>query len=429
MQQRIAVLGGGIIGLCSAYFLRKQGFEVIVIERNGPNRDGCSFGNAGMIVPSHYVPLAAPGVVWQGLRWMFQPDSPFYVHPRFDWEFLKWSWKFWRSGTREAVERASPVLAELNLRSREIYVELSRIGIEMGLQQRGLLMLCKTQAALDHEAQVAASAAQFEVPVEILSRQETQQKDPRLEMDVAGSVYFPSDCHLNPNQFAANLEQHLRDAGVEFHFHSHLHTANWDAAQSHVRSVRLGDGTEIRADQFVLALGSWSAEFGNSLGLKIPLQAGKGYSLTLTCPPQPMTVCSILCEARIAVTPMGSAIRFGGTMELAGLNSQISPRRVHSIINRVGEYYPEYRPEVFHGIEPWSGLRPIAPDGMPYLGRSSKVSNLIVATGHGMMGLSLAPITGQLVSELALHCDEHATLNGNGLVHAWQPLLSPERFA
>jgi D-amino-acid dehydrogenase len=192
----------------------------------------------------------------------------------------------------------------------------------------------------------------------------------------------------------------------------------WVRERGKLLAIQTSQG-DISGGQFVLAGGSWSAETLRPLGLKLPLQAGKGYSLTLPQPRQLPEICAILTEARVAVTPMGGSLRFGGTMELAGLHTRINPRRVQGIVNSVPDYYPDFQTEDFVGIEPWCGLRPCPPDGMPYLGRTAAAGNLILATGHGMMGLSLGPVTGQIVSRL---------LTGEAAGYDLS-LLSPDRYA
>jgi D-amino-acid dehydrogenase len=184
-------------------------------------------------------------------------------------------------------------------------------------------------------------------------------------------------------------------------------------------AAQLSDGTEIEADEFVLAGGSWSPTVAAKLALELPMQAGKGYSLTLPNPRQLPQLCTILTEARVAVTPMGSSLRVGGTMEIAGLNEDINPVRVRGIVKALPKYYPAFRAEDFAGIQPWRGLRPCSPDGLPYVGRTAKFANLTLATGHAMMGLSLAPITGKLVGQILAN-DKPAMELG---------LLSPDRFA
>ncbi len=398
MSQHVCIIGGGIIGLCSAYEAAQRGYRVTLIDRNPAHRDGCSFGNAGMIVPSHVVPLAAPGMVALGLKWMWNPESPFYIQPRCSWDLFQWGWKFWQSANKEHVARSGPLLRDLHLASRKCYEEFAeQWGDSFTLVKRGLLMLCKTQAALDEEAHAAQAARQLDVPAEVLTPAQAAALDPGVTMDIVGAVHFPLDCHLAPQQFMAQLQQRLIERGAAFHWETNV--LGWKKAGDQLIAVKTSRG-DITADEFVLCGGSWSPQTVHELGLRLPLQAGKGYSLTVEQPRQLPQLCSIFTEARVAVTPMNGQLRFGGTMEIAGLDESITDRRVQGIIRSVPQYFPAYRVEDFAGITPWRGLRPCSPDGMPYLGRTRAASNLVIATGHAMMGLSLGPITGRLVGQL-----------------------------
>jgi D-amino-acid dehydrogenase len=397
-QKHVVIVGAGVIGLCSAYYCARRGHRVTVIDRDPEQRDGCSFGNAGMIVPSHFVPLAAPGMVALGLKWMWNRRSPFYIKPRLDADLIDWGLKFWRAANARHVERSAPLLRDLSFASRDCFEELAALpGVNFGLVKRGLLMLCKTERALEHEAAFAKQANALGVPAEILDAKQTAAKDPSVTMKVAGSVYFPKDCHLSPDQFMAALKQQCEALGVKFRWNEDVQGIQHRG--SGVAAVRTASG-EQAADEFVLAGGSWSPALAQSLGLKLPMQAGKGYSLTLKQPRQLPQLCSILTEARVAVTPMNGSLRFGGTMEIAGLNEQINPERVQGIINAAQEYFPQFTPDNFAGVKPWCGLRPCSPDGLPYLGRTTKFSNLTIATGHAMMGLSLGPVSGRIVSDI-----------------------------
>ena len=417
MAKKIVIVGGGVIGLCAAFYAARKGHEVTVLERNDAARDGCSFGNAGMIVPSHFVPLAAPGMVALGLKWMWNPESPFYIQPRWDWELWSWAFKFWRAATAGHVARSAPVLRDLNFASRACFEELAALpGIDFGLVKRGLLMLCATEHGLEEEAKFAAQANALGVPAEVLNAREVAARDPGVRMSVAGAVYFPKDCHLSPTRFVASLEQLLRAAGVRFVWGAEA--TGWRCEGTRLVAVTTSQG-EFAADEFVLCGGSWSPRLAGALGLKLPMQAGKGYSLTLPQPPQLPQLCSIFTEARLAVTPMGSSLRIGGTMEIAGLNEDINPVRVRGIIKAVPNYFPEFSARDFADIQPWRGLRPCSPDGLPYLGRTAKFANLTLATGHAMMGLSLGPITGRLVAEIV--SGEKPSLGIE--------LLNPDRYA
>lgn len=416
-EQRVLVIGGGVIGLSTAYYCARRGFRVTVLDRNPEQRDGCSFGNAGMIVPSHFVPLAAPGMVALGLKWMWNPESPFYIKPRLNAELLSWAWKFWRAATPAHVQRSAPLIRDLSFASRACFEELAALpDNDFGLVQKGLVMLCKTQHSLDDEAKFAAQANALGVPAEVLDARGLAQLDPDVTMDVAGGVYFPKDCHLAPQRFMAGLKKQCDELGVKFVWK--VEVENLRTERQRITAVQAGQ-TEFTFDELVLCGGSWSPVVGRQLGLNIPMQAGKGYSLTLTKPRELPRICSIFTEARVAVTPMGHTLRVGGTMEISGLNEDINPVRVQGIIKSVPKYYPKFAPDDFDGIKPWRGLRPCSPDGLPYLGRTSKFQNLSLATGHAMMGLSLGPITGKLMSEL---------LSGEKPSIDLQ-LLNPDRYA
>ena len=398
MSKNIVIIGGGVIGLSTAYYCAKRGFSVTLIDRNSAQRDGCSINNAGMIVPSHFIPLAAPGMVKLGLKWMWNPASPFYIKPRLNADLFSWGIKFWNAANPEHVHRSAPLLRDLTLMGRALFEELAALpSVDFGLVKKGLIMLCKEQHTLDEEAKTAAQARALGIPAEILDAKQVAALDPGARLDIVGGVYFPLDCHLTPARFMGALQQQCEQLGVKFIWNSEV--TDWKIENRSVRSIKISSN-EIIADEFILCGGSWSPLLARKLGLNIPIQAGKGYSLTLQKPRQLPQICSILTEARVAVTPMGNTLRVGGTMEIAGLNEDISPIRVQGIVNSFCRYFTEFRAEDFDGIQPWRGLRPCSPDGLPYVGRTKIFENLSLATGHAMMGLSLGPITGKLVSEV-----------------------------
>jgi D-amino-acid dehydrogenase len=412
--KRVAIVGGGVIGLAAALCCAERGMRVALVERNGPQRDGCSFGNTGMVVPSHFVPLAAPGMVGLAFKWLWDPGSPFYVRPRPSWELLDWGLKFWRAASRAHVRRAAPLLCALSLASRASYERLA--ARDIGFGRRGVLMLCRTQRALDEEARIAEEGRALGLQARVLDASQTAALEPGLRMRIAGSVHFPDDCNLEPRRLVETLQAKLSAAGAELLWDREV--TGWRVEGGGVRAARLGDGEELRADEFVLAAGSWSAGLARGLGLRLPLEAGKGYSLTLARPRAAPRHCALLVEARVAVSPIDGALRFGGTMELDGLDERINPVRVRAIVEAVSRYYPDFGPADFEGVRPWAGLRPCTPDGLPYVGRSARFSNLIVAAGHAMLGVSLAPATGEIVAALA----------GGGQPGFDIALLSPDRF-
>ncbi|HEY2951184.1 MAG TPA: FAD-dependent oxidoreductase [Verrucomicrobiae bacterium] len=416
-SKHILIIGAGVIGLSTAYYAARRGHRVTILDRNPEQRDGCSFGNAGMVAPSHFVPLAAPGMVALGLKWMWNPESPFYIKPRLNWDLLSWGCKFWQAATPAHVARSAPLLRDLNFASRACFEELADLpGNDFGLVKRGLLVLCKSRARFDEEAKLVEHARALGVPAEVLDAKQTAALDPGVRMDIAGSVYFPKDCHLSPNRFMAGLKQQLDMLGANFSWQTEV--TGFTQHASRINAVNTSRG-EFTADEFVLCGGAWSPVVARVLRLHLPMQAGKGYSLTLPKPRQLPTICAIFAEARLAVTPMGGQLRFGGTMEIAGLNEDINPVRVQGIIKSVPKYYPDFTPQDFDGIPPWRGLRPCSPDGLPYVGRTARYANLALATGHAMMGLSLGPITGKLVAEIL--SDEKPSMGIE--------LLNPDRYA
>lgn len=412
MNSSVTILGAGVIGLSTALYCARRGMKVTVIEKMARKRDGCSFGNAGMIVPSHFTPLAAPGMVALGLKWMWNPESPFYIQPRLNADLLTWGIHFWKAATKKRVSAAAPVLRDLSLLSRECF---DTLGLDFGLVKRGLLMLCQKQQTLDEEGYVATKANALGIPAKVLDAKATAVLDPSVTMEVSGSVYFPRDCHLTPGRYISALEGELMRLGVELLWETEVRGF---AVEGRVlRGVQTSAGL-VESSEVVLSGGVWSARLAQELNLRIPMQAGKGYSLTLGNPKQLPDLCSICTEARLAVTPMDGALRVGGTMELTGMNDSITHRRVRGLTRAFVQYFPAFTEEDFMHVQPWCGLRPVSPDGMPYLGRAPSWKNLILATGHAMMGLSLAPGTGKIVADI---------LSGEKPQVALE-LMSPERF-
>jgi D-amino-acid dehydrogenase len=395
MSKRIVIIGGGVIGLSAAAACAARGHQVTVLEAD-PERRGASLGNAGMVVPSHFIPLAAPGMVALGLKWMWNPESPFYIEPRADWGLVAWAWWFWSSATREHVARSAPLLRDLHMASRVLYAQLAAES-DFGLVRKGLLMLCASGHTLEEEAATAGQARELGVPADVLNPSEVAALDPAITMAVAGGVHYPQDCHLDPSRYVAALEARLQAAGATLNWSARV--TGWRRRGAGLAAVATSQG-DIEGDEFVLCGGAWSDDLVRDLGVRLPMQAGRGYSVTVPDPVQLPALCSILTEARVAVTPMGSSLRFGGTMEITAKDSPPRPRRVAGILKAVPDYFPAFRGVELSHLPFWSGLRPCSPDGLPYLGRSMAANNLTVATAHAMMGLSLAPATGEIVSQL-----------------------------
>jgi D-amino-acid dehydrogenase len=396
-MSKIGVIGGGIVGLSSAYYLNKTGHQVTIMDQSDL-KDGCSFGNAGMIVPSHIIPLAAPGMISKGIRWMFNSRSPFYVKPRLNGDLIKWGYHFYRSSTKEHVAKSAPALKNLSFFSKEMYQQLAKdLPFNFGYHERGLLMLYKSKEAEHEETEMAKFANQQGVEAQILSSNEIQKMEPDVRVDVLGGIYFPGDAHLTPGKLVPLLINYLKEQGVKFQLNTSV--SDFVLEKEKIKTIKTNTG-DLIFDEVVLASGSWSGLVGARLGLSLPMQAGKGYSFTLADIEKNIQIPSIFLEARVAVTPMGNSLRFGGTMEITGIDHGISMNRVKGIVDSIPKYYPDMNVVVPDVKDVWHGLRPCSPDGLPYIGRSSQIKNLTIAAGHSMMGLSQGPGTGKLVSEI-----------------------------
>jgi D-amino-acid dehydrogenase len=351
-----------------------------------------------MIVPSHFIPLAAPGMISKGIRWMFDSTSPFYVRPRLSGELIKWGYQFYKHATKEHVDRSMPSLKELSLFSKSMYQQLSKeLPFSFDYHERGLLMLYQNKETAHEEGETAAIANRIGIEAHVLSASEVQKLEPDVKVSVLGGVYFPGDAHLTPRLLVSNLIDLLRKDGVDIVDKTEV--TDFVVENGRINQVKCG-AKEFAFDEVVVATGSWSSMVARKLHLTLPMQAGKGYSFTLSNVEKNVRIPSIFLEARVAVTPMGSNLRFGGTMEIAGVDHSINMKRVQGIVQSIPKYYPEMKVEMPARETVWHGLRPCSPDGMPFIGRSSKIKNLVVATGHSMMGLSLGPGTGKIVSEL-----------------------------
>lgn len=396
-MSRVVVIGAGVIGLCAADALLDDGHEVVILEKDAELAESASFGNGGLVVPSHFVPLAAPGMVALGLRMLREAGGPFGVESLANLELLGWLARFALSGTRRHVAASAPLLLAMNLASRELFRLYSEtLECDFAFEQKGLIMLSQTQASHDHEVRLAERAERLGLRTAPLSREDLAELEPGLEMNVAGGVRYHGDAHLSPPRFLNALRERILARGGAIRTQAPV---LWlEKEGSEIRGARVR-GEVVTADAFVLAAGVWSADLAEGVGLNLSLAAGRGYGFTVVDPPHPIRIPSILVEARVAVTPLPEGIRFVGTMELGGVQILSEGPRLEGMRRRIGLYYPAFEGPV-RTPEAWCGLRPCTPDGLPYLGRTAAAKNLVVATGHAMMGMSLGPISGRLVADL-----------------------------
>lgn len=394
------IIGGGIIGLSAAYYLQKGGWEVTVVDKTDLS-DNCSYGNLGMVVPSHFVPLAAPGMVAQGIRWMFNSKSPFYVKPSLSPSLISWGMKFIKSATAKHVADSATPLLDINLYSRKLYEDLhNEPGFAFAYEKKGILMYYKTEKVGEEEVHLADKARSMGLEVEALNKQQAQALEPDVELDVLGAVHYQCDAHLYPGKLIPQLLAYLKANGVTIRDNSPVKRVVVSGGK--IKKLVI-DAGEISGDVFVMANGSWLPELARMAGITIPLMPGKGYSFTHREPTQKLNVPAILCEARVAITPMNGHMRYGGTMEIAPVNDRVNMNRVQGIVESVPKYFPGIKLDMPKEKEVWYGFRPCSPDGLPYIGYSNKIDNLIIAGGHAMMGLSLGPATGKVVADLASH--------------------------
>ncbi|MBS1719193.1 MAG: FAD-dependent oxidoreductase [Armatimonadetes bacterium] len=393
-MSRIVIVGGGIIGLSTAYALKQRGVDVVVLERRRPDDTATltSTGNAGMIVPSHFVPLAAPGMVWKGLKMSLRRGSPFGFRFGTDLSLYGWMARFALRANRKHVERTKFLLRDLNLRSKEIYAHWETTLGPLGYTPRGLAVLCSKAETLHEELELADHAESLGLRIKRFDAQSLDVYDPATPIRAVGGVIFEDDAWITPSAVlsalrgqvevitATNVKGFVKDQGGK------------------IRAVETTSGP-IEGDTWVLAGGVETRDLLQmATGKKLPLVAGHGYGTTIPDSPLAPRRCALLADHRVAITPMQTGLRVTGTMILGGKVGTVDPQRYEGIKRGVFDVFPSAPPTLFDNTQIWQGSRPCSPDGLPYLGKVA--DDLYLSSGHGMMGLSLGPISGQLMAEL-----------------------------
>ena len=393
----VLIIGGGAVGVCAAYYLREAGYGVTLVDR-GEIGSGASHGNMGLVVPSHSVPLAAPGVPVRGLKWMFNPDSPFYIKPRLDPSLIRWLWEFWKASSEGRMRRAIPLIRDLSLRSLSLFDELNGLdGVDFDYHQRGVLAVYRTREGLEEGEEELRLLSSYGLEIDELTPDGISEALPGLELNALGGLHFRQDAHLTPAKFVRSLADYVARRGVTVRPRTEV--TGFTKEKGRIAAVHTTRG-DIAAGEVVLTAGSWSAALGKLAGVPLPIQPAKGYSVTLRRPTGWPEMPFMLSESRVAVTPMGDTLRIGGTLELAGMDRSVNRRRVSAITSALSMYLPSFDVGSQEIIETWCGLRPCTPDGLPFLGRVPEVCNLVVAAGHAMIGVSLGPVTGKLVRQV-----------------------------
>ena len=396
---KVVIIGGGIIGLSSAWYLQQSGHEVTVIDKTDM-KDNCSYGNAGYVCPSHFVPLATPGIVKQGLKWMLNSKSPFYVQPRLSWSLIDWGLKFMKVATPEHVNNAAIPLRDIAILSKKKYEEWTQLPqFGFAYETKGLLEIFQTQQGADHAHHVMEKAHELGLTdTQLLDSNALQKLEPQTKINAIGAVHFKCDAHLYPNKLMQQLIADLQEKGVQLRGNEEV--TGFENKHGNITKV-ITQKAVYNTDTVVIASGSWSRELAAKLKVKIPLVAGRGYSVTLEDSPYKINHPVVLVEGRVALTPMdGNKIRFGGTMEITSTQTPPKMSRVKGVLQAVEKYFPEFKVPMPSVDKVWYGYRPCSADGLPYIGRTKQWKNVIMATGHSMLGLSLGAGTGKLVSEI-----------------------------
>ena len=395
---KVVIIGAGINGLMTAWHLIDAGHDVTILEKNDGS-DNCSYGNAGYICPSHFIQLATPGIINQGLKWMLQSDSPFYIQPRLSWDLLKWGWLFKKSARLETVNKNARPLLDLLILSREIYIQIdNELNHAFELKQEGCLMIYNSEKYRKKELEMAEMANKFGIKTEELSPAALNELEPEMGINALGAVNYPIDCHLNPAAMMKSMTQALIERGVKIHYNQNiLHSTT---SKTKLLSITTQSG-QYNFDKLIIAAGSWTPIVASQLtGYKILLQPGKGYSITYKNPERKLRHSAILADYKVALTPMGDGFRVGGTMELSGINQSIKMNRVNAIITAANTVFPKINLNEPLASEVWSGLRPCSPDGLPYIDHIPGHPNILITAGHAMIGVAAAAATGKLVAEM-----------------------------
>jgi D-amino-acid dehydrogenase len=391
----VLIIGGGVIGVCTAYYAAKMGRTVTLIER-GEICSGCSSGNAGWLVPSHCIPLAAPGALGKALKWMWRRDSPFSIKPRFDWTLLKWLVAFAAACNDRKVRNSIPVIRDLTFASLKLYDELNSLsGVTFGYRRDGCLAVFSTPTGFADGQRDAQLLRDHGIASQVLGKEEVVQREPSITPKIAGGICYPEDGQIVPVDFVHALAKKAQEAGAGIL--SSTRVIGFNQANGNIREVKTTRGN-FHPRTVVLAAGADSITMARMLRINLPVQAGKGYSFSISsssfCPARPL----LLSEAKVAITPFGDKVRFAGTLQLSGLNNTIDLTRLNAIRESSSRYLASSLPQNLN--EQWSGLRPCTPDGLPIISFAPTVPNLAVATGHAMLGVSLGPVTGKLTAQL-----------------------------
>jgi D-amino-acid dehydrogenase len=399
----VIVVGGGVIGAACAYYLRRAGRSVTLIEQGEFGR-GCSHGNCGFVCPSHVLPLAGPGALGTTLKTLLSRNSPLKVRWRFDPALWSWFWQFARHCNRRDMIASGHAIQALLRSSRALYDEMRGSGLtDLEWQDGGLLFVFRTSQAMEHYAETERLLrSEFNLGATRYDGPALTELEPALQPGLAGGWHYATDAHLRPDKLMAAWRRLLEAEGVAIRERCAVRDLHAEGRLARRLVTSQGD---MAADQIVIATGAWTPKLRALLRCPIPIQPGKGYSLTMPrpslCPRLPL----LFEEHRVAITPMRTGYRIGSTMEFAGYDDTLNPERLHLL--REGARVYLRQPWTEPVTESWWGWRPMTADGLPFIGPAPALDNIYVAAGHGMLGVSMSPATGKLVAELMTGQNPH----------------------
>ncbi len=388
------------MGLCCAYELSRADADVIVLERGGVGQ-GASRGNTGWVCPSFSFPLPAPGIIGEGLRGLLRGGGPLAIRPSLDPSFVRWLLGFRRSATRERWENGVRALIALNSRTLELFDSYVAAGVEFEMHRSGLLLVATTPAGLASYAAVFADlrALGFEGESVELGAEEAKELEPALAGErLAGGVHALVDRYVRPESLLDGLATHLAARGVEVT--EDIEVEGLAAANGGIR-VQTTTGP-IEADRAVVAAGASSSPLLSQLGVSLPLVGARGYSFTFSGGAMRPSHALYLAEAKVGISSYADSVRIAGVFELGRSSDALNRRRLEAMLATVEPYFSDWRPSSETALLEWAGLRPMTADGLPLIGRSPALQNVYVATGHGMLGVTLAPATAALLTPLVL---------------------------
>ena len=393
-QPDVLIVGGGVIGLSAAYYLAREGAKVRLLER-GQLGEGASHGNAGLIVPSYCVPLATPARLLEALHWGFGRGSPISIEFRANPGLLGWLLRFVASCTSRQTIATTQLLFDLGRMSLDLFKGLPGLDQECGFQQSGWLHLYRTERGLERAAAEAGVLNQAGVRSQAISPEEILALEPLARPDLAGGILYPDEAHLTPDRFTAHLARLARELGAELH--EHVDVTSWEQHHGRVQAV-VANGASHRAEYYILAAGAWSPRLTRGLGLRLPLQAARGYSVDFAASHVPLQRPLLLGEAHVVARPLGDRNRITGGFELVGPDSGPTPSMPEAILHAPNDYLSKMGPASSQAV--WSGFRPASADGMPFIGPTTRLPNLLLATGHGTLGMTLSLVTGRVLTDL-----------------------------